>query len=406
MDLVVSLEHRYDRTPDGSVWTQTTFAHSYWTRYLAVFDRVRVMARVRDVSACAPGWIRADGEGVEFTALPFYLGPWQYLRRSRQVKRAARAAIGMDDAIILYAPSQIAACIEPSMRRSSRPYGVYVIGDPYEVFTPGSVRHPLRPFFRWIFPRRLRRQCAGACAVAYITEQALQHRYPPPSNNISFSFSMTELPDIAFAPMARVPSSESRTLVLVTVGSLEQLYKAPDVLIDALAACVGEGLDLKLILIGDGKHRAELEARAAALGLSARVCFLGQLPAGDAVRAQLDQADLFVMPSRTEGLPRAMIEAMARGLPCIGSTVGGIPELLPSEDLVPPGDAVALTRKIREVITDRQRMERMASRNLEKASEYHEDILMQRRIAFYRYLRNRTVDWLESGERPELTSLH
>ncbi len=115
------------------------------------------------------------------------------------------------------------------------------------------------------------------------------------------------------------------------------MYKAPDVQIDAVAQLVKEGLDVRLVLIGDGKHRAELEARAAAQGIAAAVViFRGQLTAGSAVRAELDAADIFCMPSRTEGMPRALIEAMARGLPCIGSTMGGIPELLPAEDMVPP----------------------------------------------------------------------
>ena len=70
--------------------------------------------------------------------------------------------------------------------------------------------------------------------------------------------------------------------------------------------------------------RNGLKAKA----LRDRVRFRGQLTTPVDVRAELDRADLFVLPSRQEGLPRAMIEAMARALPCIGSSVGGIPELL------------------------------------------------------------------------------
>ena len=87
---------------------------------------------------------------------------------------------------------------------------------------------------------------------------------------------------------------------------------------------------------------------------------------------------------------------MARGLPCISSTVGGIPELLDAEDLVPPGDALALARKIREVITEPGRMDRMSSRNLEKCQQFREDALKQRRLVFYRYLKNQTEVWARS----------
>jgi glycosyltransferase involved in cell wall biosynthesis len=104
------------------------------------------------------------------------------------------------------------------------------------------------------------------------------------------------------------------------------------------------------------------------------------------VRRELDQADLFVLPSRSEGLPRAMLEAMARALPCIGSTVGGIPELLEEKDMVPPGNVGQLAAKIREVITDSKRMELMSARNLALAREYRSEILRMKRQRFYRHI--------------------
>lgn len=394
MKVVVTLEHRFEKTPDGAVWTQTMFAYSFWLRYLEAFDQVRVVARVREVPTVPSDWKRADGKGVSFAAMPYYLGSWQYLLRTRQIQHASISAIGAKDAVILRVSSPIAARIEPQLRRSGHPYGLEVVGDPYEVFAPGSVKHPLRPFFRWWFPRQLRHQCAGACAIAYVTEHALQRRYPPAPGAFSTHYSSIELPDSAIVAAPRTLNQERLTFTLITVATLAQLYKAPDVLIDAVAACVREGIDLKLILVGDGKHRSQLEARAISLGLGERVCFRGQLPAGAAVRSQLDQSDLFVLPSYQEGLPRAMIEAMARALPCIGSTVGGIPELLTNEDIVSPGDVTALAHKIREVVTNPERMAQMSDRNLKKAREYCEEILHQRRNSFYRYVKEKTEAWL------------
>jgi glycosyltransferase involved in cell wall biosynthesis len=396
MKLIVVLDHCFHRTPDQAVWTLVTCPHSFWMRYLEVFDSVRVVSRVREVSSVSSNWKRADGEGVSFAAVPSYVGPWQYLIQATQVQRAARNAVGANDAVILRVASQIANCIEPLLRQTGHPYGVEVVNDPYDVFAPGSVRHPLRPFFRWLFPRQLRRQCAGACAAAYVTKYALQHRYPPASEAFSTHYSSVELPEAAFVPVPRSLGQRGQTFTLITVGTLAQLYKAPDVLINAIALCVEQGLDLKLILVGDGKHRRELETQAEKLGLGERVCFLGQLTVGDAVRAQLDRADLFVLPSYQEGLPRAMIEAMARGLPCIGSTVGGIPELLPEEDMVSPGNASALASKIREVASNPERLVRMSASNLEKAKDYKEAVLRERRMAFYRYVREQTEVWLKT----------
>ena len=407
-------EHRFDRTPDGAIWTQVAGEYSYWGRYLGVFRRVKILARAREVGDIPFGSIRADGEGVSFVPLPHYIGPWQYLYRAWKVKEVAISAVGKTDAVILRIPGQIGSCIEPFLRNTSHPYAVEVVGDPYDVFAPGAVRHPLRPFLRWWFPKKMRRQCAGACAATYVTEYTLQRRYPCLMRSGGFfrkvisgrqleqgkpyitSFSDIDLPGEYFVTRKKDYPRRDPVFTILTIGSLSQMYKGTDVLIDAVSACIREGLDLRLIIIGDGKHRQELEARAWKCGLGERACFLGQIPFGKDITAQLDKADLFVLPSKTEGLPKAMIEAMARGLPCIGSTAGGIPELLHIEDMVPPGDISALARKIREVVSSPDRMARMSERNIEKAYEFHGDILRVRRVNFYKNVRSTMEKW--SGE--------
>ncbi len=153
-------------------------------------------------------------------------------------------------------------------------------------------------------------------------------------------------------------------------------------------------------MVGDGAYREYLENLANKLGIKAKVKFLGQLP-HEVVLQQLKEADLFVLPSRQEGLPRAMIEAMACGLPCIGSTVGGIPELLPSEDLVPPGDIGALARKIEEVVRNPARMCQMAERNLHTAQDYRPEVLQVRREQFYKKVRELTEKQYTEKDRNE-----
>jgi glycosyltransferase involved in cell wall biosynthesis len=393
VNLTVILEHRFDSTPDGRVWTWGVFSYPFWSRYLEVFGRVRVVARVREVSVADIGWERADGDRVTFIPLPYYIGPFEYAKKARKLRHAMRDAITSDEAFILRVPGMIGSLAFKYLRKARYPVGLEVVGDPHDVFAPGAAKHPLRPFFRWWFSRQLRHQCEEACAVAYVTEGVLQRRYPAASA-FTTHYSSVRLTDEAFALSPRPKHSGANTLKIVTVGTLAQLYKAPDILIDATAKCIDDGLNIELVLIGDGKHRAELEARVNAAGIGDHVAFLGQLPAGEAVREQLDRADLFVLPSRQEGLPRAMIEAMARALPCIGSTVGGIPELLPAEDMVPPNDPVALAQKIRDVVSDSERMALMSARNLENSRKYHEKVLRERRVAFYRHVRERTETWL------------
>lgn len=410
MNVAVVLEHRFFRTPNGHAWTQAAFAHSFWTRYLDVFSGVHVVARVKDVSSVPEGFVRADGPQVSVASVPYYVGPWQYLKRWWQVRAAVRAAVQPKSAVILRVGSQLANCLFPRLLREQRPYGVEVVGDPWDVFAPGTIRHPLRPYLRRYFTQQLKQQCQRASAAAYVTERTLQARYPlasadhgqrgevldtfsksPPDN--SFAISDVELPDSAFVSEQRKVCSAKRPPRLIFVGSLEQLYKGPDILLQAIALLKQQSLDIELTIVGDGRYRHALEKQTCELQLAGQVTFRGQLTAGDQVRQELDRADLFVLPSRTEGLPRALIEAQARGLPCLAADVGGIPELLSSEDLVPPGDPITLAAKIRDVLQDATRREHMGRRNLQRARQFQEAMLGDRRRRFLKTIRDRTDEW-------------
>jgi glycosyltransferase involved in cell wall biosynthesis len=416
MNVVVTTEHRFLRTPDGAVWTDGINSYEFWVRYLSVFDRVKVLARVKESDSRPAAYRAASGPGVVFRAVPNYEGPWEYIARNNHVRRAIRGAVDASDAVIMRVSSHIAGCLESCLVRAGHPYGLEVVNDPYDVFAPGAVQYHLRPVFRWWFTRQLRRQCRQAIGVAYVTEQALQARYPCSAYSAGLSDveisheNILEIPPVFTTHRStiepekgdsiecdQIEPKRSQPFHIVTVASLAQMYKAPDVLIRAVAECIHRGIDLHLRIAGDGKHRPELERLVASLRLGGRVEFLGQVPAGIAVREELDRSDLFVLASRCEGLPRAMAEAMARALPCIGSTVGGIPELLPSEDLVPPGNVTALADKIQEVLSSPARMRRMSARNLARAQEYRDDVLAERRRAFFTHIRQTTAAWLASS---------
>src|SRR6266567_781401 len=330
MRLLVSVEHRFLQTPDGAIWTPTNNAYSFWTRYLRVFDGVRVLARVRGVPDPPAKGHRADGPGVSFAPVPSYIGPLQYLLRARAVNRALRVAVAPDQAVIMRVGSHLANCLEPYLLATSHPFGLEVIGDPYEVFSPGAVSHPLRVFLRWWFPRRLRAQCRAAAGVAYVTQRSLQKAYPcrgykdglsdvelddaaiiQGKKAFATSYSSVELDPVQTAQPSERPVSAQASFRLISVASLAQKYKGVDVLIRAVAVC-RRRIDLRLLVVGDGKCRPGLEKLASRLGVSPFIEFRGQVASGIEIRNELDRSDLFVLPSKTEGLPRALIEAMAR----------------------------------------------------------------------------------------------
>src|SRR5262249_7353514 len=144
---------------------------------------------------------------------------------------------------------------------------------------------------------------------------------------------------------------------------------------------------VRLLIVGGGALLPVYQARARALRVDDDVEFLGQLDR-EGVRGALDRARLFVLPSLTEGLPRALLEAMARDLPCVATHVGGIPELLPQRCLVPPKDARALARKLLEFTTDERRCDLDAERNQQVARAFHEAIQESLRKAFHSAVRD------------------
>lgn len=104
------------------------------------------------------------------------------------------------------------------------PYGVEIIADPCDVFAPGSIKHPLRPFFRWWFPRDLSRVCQEACAAAFVTKEALQRRYPCPNLSVGVSIA---IPGI-FSQIKPVFENRPTTLVL-NANHLSGILKPLDV---------------------------------------------------------------------------------------------------------------------------------------------------------------------------------
>jgi len=386
---MVALENRFVKTQNGNVYSTTVCDYAFWSRYLQVFDDVIVFARVEPISEQELDKSRSDGPNVAFKALPAYVGPWQYLKQHLRLRALAKQATEEADAFILRVPGRIGTLLWHELVKRRIPYGVEVMGSSVDSAKAAGANLLLRGILRLI--RRQKQQCQNSSAALYITESYLQSLYPP--GGWSIVCSDVDLLDESIIDDNRLRQKHAslkdavysrRPFRVCHAGTMAALYKGQDVLIEAISLCCSEGQNIELTLLGDGRHRHYFEDKARKLRIAQCVHFLGMLPPGIQVRAQLDRADLFVFPSLAEGQGRILIEAMARGLPCIGSRVGGIPELLSEEDLVSSGDAVALARKIGSVRADEPRLLRMSRQNLEKAKEFHIDKLNPRRLEFYR----------------------
>ncbi len=156
--------------------------------------------------------------------------------------------------------------------------------------------------------------------------------------------------------------ARSGTTHLLCVARLSRRDKGQDILLESLSR-LGD-LDWRMTLAGDGPDRRFLEDRATHLGLQDRVDFLGDTSTAE-VRQLLSTHDVFVLSSRTEGLPLSLLEAMAAQLPCVATDVGSIREVLVHEEsglLVPPEDAAGLSQALRRMIQDAPLRERCAAR--------------------------------------------
>jgi glycosyltransferase involved in cell wall biosynthesis len=160
--------------------------------------------------------------------------------------------------------------------------------------------------------------------------------------------------------------------VVGIVGSLRP-EKAHDVLLRSFASLVrgGRHPQLQLCIVGDGSCRAALERQASDLGVAGHVDFAGERADAPELQAAFDVS---VVASTSEGLPLAALEALAAGTPLIGTTVGGLPELLANGAglLVDPGDEQALATAISDVLDDPALRLRLKEAGRRRVSERHD----------------------------------
>jgi len=390
MRVMIAFEDRFVETQNGNVYSEDVVDYSILARYLQRFDHVTVFARMSRVDHVELHKPHANGPNVSFFPIPMYIGFWQYLKHCQELNALAKKALKVSDVFILRVPGALATHLWRQLIKNDIPYGIEVIGDPWDVFASGNVRCILRPIIRRRARWEMQRQCRLASGAAYQTEYTLQKRYPPGA--WSTHFSEVDLPDEAIADEQKLSErfeslekaiNGQRPFSVCHAGTMDALYKGQDTLIEAVSTCCKRGLRVELTLLGDGRYSKYFVEKAKQFGIHQNVQFLGMLPPGEAVRNQLDAADMFVFPSTTEGMPKALIEAMARGLPCIGTNVGGITELLSPKEMVPPRNSKALAAKLEASLNNKDWLKQMSKQNVIKAKKYGLNELNRRRIEFY-----------------------
>ena len=185
-----------------------------------------------------------------------------------------------------------------------------------------------------------------------------------------------------FAGGDRAAPALARRAGVPMIGSVGCLAPRKDqrTLLEALAVLAGRGLAFEAVLVGDGPERSALERRAEELGIAGRVRFLGERPD---VEHLLPAMDVFVLSSREEGIPNALLEAMASGVPCVAPGVGDVPELVDDTGVVVRADdpealaagwetLAAMTAQERRALGDRARARAADRYGLDRATSAFE----------------------------------
>ena len=170
-----------------------------------------------------------------------------------------------------------------------------------------------------------------------------------------------------------------------SVGRLDPV-KGHDLLIRAFAALQARQPGARLVLIGEGERRGACEALARELGAAGKVSFLGWR---EDVAELLAELDLFVFPSRNEGMGRAAVEAMAAGLAVVATRTGGLPDVVREGRtglLVPPDDPGALSAAIERLLSRPEERRAMGEAGRELAQAYSAEQMCEKIEALYQRL--------------------
>lgn len=307
---------------------------------------------------------------VRIIHLPFYHGPMDLLTSSHRVVprllRVVRSEAVLEaDIVGTVAPSTLGAFTVPiSYYHYGKPHFLLMRGDKRKTVaarTDGSVsrsllfRPPIRAYDRF-FGRMSFNDDVALLTIGDLSDAIGSYGYDANRAQVI-------TPLIPETLLIDEPTIDDSATDLLYVGRLSD-EKGVDDLLQAFRLIATSEDAVRLHVVGSGPSADDLQGLADQLGIAGAVIFYGFVPKGPELWAHFDDADVFVLPSRTEGLPRVIAEAMARGLPVVSTAVGGIPELIEHEEngmLVKPGNVEEFAAMVETVRADPALRSRLAT---------------------------------------------
>ncbi len=391
MHLAFAYDHRYFEQ-GGTYYAGRAFGYETWQRYLCAFDRMTVIGRRSNSSKThlMPGVKASSGPGVDFLMLPDYSAGLSCLTIWQSSFARITKVVQTVDAVVARLPSVYGFLAVKAAIKAQKPWAVELVSDPLRsLWYHGKMRAKLAAPVAAFLTRQVMRDAKWAL---YVTNEYLQRCYPTRAGSVRVACTNADLTgrvpttagisDAAVALRMEARHEHDGPLIIGTIGSLNTRYKGLDTLMKALGSVARHmpRFEVHVVGPGDAEPWRKLAARH---GFANLFVFRGVISDERALAEFLRAVDVYVQPSRTEGMPRALMEAMASGCAAVASNVGGIPELLPPECLHAPCDWRRLGQLLLKAAVNRDWRRHQGSANQEIAAQYAAPILDRRRTAFW-----------------------
>jgi glycosyltransferase involved in cell wall biosynthesis len=340
-----------------------------WQHYLGFADELTVASRMKELPAdlLVDTLAEASRAGVRFVEVPSLSGPVIRFTHRREAAARLTETLHGADALVARLPSEIGTLAIEIATRLGKPWAVEVVTCTWDaLWNYGTWQGKAYAPWSWWRTRAVVRRAPFAL---YVTRSFLQRRYPSHGRTVACSDVELVEPDKRALERRLAPAAPpDGPFRIGMIAALSVRFKGVQTALEAVSL-VRERLppfELRVVGVGDPKPWKE-EARR--LDVERQTVFEGVLPK-ERIPTWLDGIDLYLQPSFQEGLPRALLEAMSRACPALGSTAGGIPELLDSLCLHEPGDARALADLLVRAVGDLGWRRSQAARNFDEAQKY------------------------------------
>lgn len=303
--------------------------------------------------------------------IPEYCGVKDFTKRFFTIRSFIHSHIRSNiDYVGVWLPSPISGIVTSRARQIGAPLMTTLVGDGADV-AYGMAPQVFKKLSALLTRKQVQWANQRANATVYVTLETLQQLYPPNPDALTLSRTNLSLPTGVFdSPHTWIDVEAESPLRLVAVGSQQQNYKGHDLLLEAVAQLQQGGVECELTLVGSGALHDSLLRQGQELQIK-NLTMIPRLGDSAAVIDFVKKQHLFLMPSRTEGMPKALLEAMAAGTLSIGSQVGGIPELLQPPCLFPPESPQAIVETVQRVTQNNETFNHLRSVQRQKAKDVY-----------------------------------